>query len=78
MALCLFGYLHGLLTIHFKVTNSVLITEIPLFFLSVYMVTFLTVVCARSELIPGFHLQDCTPCAVNWTESHCSLGEQRS
>lgn len=34
MALCGFGYLHGLLTIHFEVTNSVLVTEIPLFFLS--------------------------------------------
>lgn len=43
MALCLFRYLHGILTVHFKVTNSIWITEIPL-----RTATFLTDCCAHS------------------------------
>lgn len=77
MALCWFGCLHGLLTAHFEVTNSVLIAEIPLFFLSAPTVAFPTAVCAQCELIPGFHLQglhilcselDWKPLLPGWTE----------
>lgn len=42
-ALCLFRYIHGILTLHFKVTNSIWIAEIPL-----RTATFLTDCCAHS------------------------------
>lgn len=80
MALCLFGYLCGLLTVHFKVTNPGLITKLPLSSLSVCTVTFLSVVRAQCELILGFHLcvepglhilcseLDWKPLLPGWTE----------
>lgn len=56
VVLSLFWYHHGILTTHFKVTNSIWITKSSYCSLSSLLLFSLTFVCTQYELIQEFHL----------------------